>query len=170
MDGRTGETELPYRKIAGWGMAASAVVTLGLLALCPLSPARMVEKALDGSLQIRLGDSVTTSVVAAGADGLLPGALSGVLDGVRGGTRAWGSALRAEALGGLGPDARQRIRRELRGELRRELRGMAPELQGAVLEGLLPVVPELTAELEGVGAGVRLRGLSVDPAVAAGSI
>jgi hypothetical protein len=169
MERRT-ETELPYRKIAGWGMAASAVVTLGLLALCPLSPARMVERALDGPLQIRLGDAVTSSTVTGGADGLLSGTLSGVLDGVRVGSRPWGLVPRAEAPGGLGPEARQRIRRGLRRELRRELRGMGPELRGAVLEGLLPVVPELTGELKGIGAGVWLQGLSVDPAAAAGAI
>lgn len=166
MEGHGGDTELPYGKIAGWGMAASAALTLGLLALSPVSPVCLVDEVLDGKIQIRLGEPVAAAGGAARAGELLSGTLSGLLDGALAGGRAWRPALRGEVPGEMGPEARERLRRELR----RELRGMAPELRGAVLEGLLPVVPELTRELDRIGADVRLQGFSMGPAVTVGSI
>lgn len=166
MEGRGRDTELPYGKIAGWGMAASAALTLGVLALSPVSPVCLVEKALDGKIHLRLGEPVVASGGTARSGELLSGTLSGLLDGVLAGGRAWRPALRGEDLGEMGPEARRRLRRELR----RELRGLGPELRGAVLEGLLPLVPGVTGELEGIGAGVRPEGVSMGPAVRVGSI
>lgn len=117
-DRRDQRLELPYGKMAAWGVAASAVLTLAAVLFAPLSPVRLAREAVDA---VRAGEArAAAATVRSGAE---TARASGEL----------GRWIRAEVREELGPGVRARIRVEMRRGLREALEeGLEPGLRGAL--------------------------------------
>lgn len=118
------EDRIPYGKVAAWGMAASAAVTLAVLALAPCSPLR---------LAARLAGADGFRVVAMLPDGGEAGELGPALaEGLRG-------------VLGEGSDLELRVRTEVRRDVLRDLvrewSRLGPELQRELMREWSGAVP-----------------------------
>lgn len=133
--------ELPYGKMAAWGVAASAVLTLSAVLFAPLSPVRLAREAVDA---VQAGEA--RAAAAAVRSGAETGRASVEL----------GRWIRAEIREELGSDVRARLRLEMRRELHAALvEGLEPGLRGA----LAPVV--LGLRVDGVRAGAPLPAITI---------
>lgn len=136
------DLEMPYGKIAAWGMGLSAVATVAFFALAPCSPFVVAQELIEeGKVSVRhvdvpwVGrvpvalewrpDPLEARLQAAGA---LRHALDGledewrvVLPHLRRELRWVEPQLRRELREEFGPEVRDELREELRRELRREL-------------------------------------------------
>lgn len=146
MEHSDADRELPYRKIAGWGLAASALVTMALVAFCaPLSPLALARGLVDGNVSVRMpGVGPTTRAEARlearetrrealrAARDARREALDAV-DGARRGARAASGEARAATA-----DAREEARRALRDALRDLDEEISRELGSGLEIGLGP--------------------------------
>lgn len=127
---RDRDRELPYGKMAAWGMAASAVVTVAVVLFAPLSPLRVVGQGLG----VVRGLEARATAMASGAPGeaLRPGAEVSIH--LR---RELGRELHRELRHELGRELRLELRRELNGELGAMLvRNLDAELRGQLVPAL----------------------------------
>lgn len=124
-DDRDTKLELPYGRIAAWGVAVSAALTLAAVLFAPLTPSDLARRALDGPTDA--GEGVAATVAGHG----IGDAAAVEVDG-RTSTRL------AEALRGeLETELRTELRRELRIEMRRELRDLVERDLAEVLPTVL---------------------------------
>lgn len=125
-DDRDTKLELPYGRIAAWGVAVSAALTLAAVLFAPLTPSDLARRALDGPTDA--GEGVAATVAGHGIE---DAAAAVELDGRT-------SAELAEALRGeLETELRTELRRELRIEMRRELRDLVERDLAEVLPAVL---------------------------------
>ena len=115
--------EMPYGKIAAWGVAASAAVTVAAVLFAPLSPWCLAKQALRG---VGLTEDGRAAVAVSGGQARAVAAAARV-DRDLG--REVAEAIRQE----IGPE----LRRELRIEMRREFRSLVEQEAGGELSGAL---------------------------------
>lgn len=115
--------EMPYGKIAAWGVAASAAVTLAAVVFAPLSPWCAAKQALRGA---GLMEDGRAAVAISGDRTRAAAAVARVHKDLG---RELAEAVRQE----IGPE----LRRELRIEMRREFRSLVERDLGGELSGSL---------------------------------
>lgn len=117
-DRRDQGLELPYGKMAAWGVVASAVLTLAAVLFAPLSPVRLAREAVDA---VRTGEARAAAVAVRGGAEAARG--SGEL----------GRWIRAEIRQEAGPAVRARLRLEMSREIVEALEGgLEPGLRDAL--------------------------------------
>lgn len=130
---RDADLELPYGRVAAWGMALSAAVTLTAVLFAPLSPLSVLRRAVDGSPSAPfpaatvLSHGPAGSSAASGPDGRIEAEPRSVL------REEILREVRREVALGMRHEFRALVERDLRASLLARVSPMAVVLPGSAV-------------------------------------